>query len=166
WNFDLAHECGHIAMHRDTPTGALETERAADRFASAFLLPANAFGREFRTKPFTWQHVFDLKQRWQVSIAAIVRRARDLGLLDEVAYRRAFQYMSSKNWRREEPFEPHFQEPELFVQAIDALGGHVKKTLPELCADLGFSGPVFTEIAGISLKAVSQKRAGFLTLVK
>jgi Zn-dependent peptidase ImmA (M78 family) len=54
-------------------------------------VPAKPFGREFRTRAFRWQHIFELKQRWQVSAAAIVRRARDLNLLDDLAYRRAFQ---------------------------------------------------------------------------
>lgn len=167
WNFDLVHECGHLVMHRNTPTGSLETEQAADRFASAFLLPAIAFGREFRTKRFTWQHVFELKQRWQVSIAAIVRRARDLSLLDEVSYRRAFQYMSSKNWRSSgEPFEPHFLEPELFAQAIEALGTRLKKTLPELCSDLGLSQAVFADVTGVPVREASQRSFGSLTLLK
>lgn len=150
WNFDLAHECAHLVAHRNLPTGSLETEHAADQFASAFLLPARSFGREFRTRRFEWRHVFELKQRWQVSAAAIVRRARDLHLLDELAYRRAFQYMSFKKWRAKgEPYEPTFQEPELFLGAINALLKSKKKTLAQLCAEIGISQKVFSDITGI-----------------
>jgi Zn-dependent peptidase ImmA (M78 family)/transcriptional regulator with XRE-family HTH domain len=154
WNFDLAHECGHIVMHREVPTGSVATEREADRFASAFLLPANGFGREFRTRQFSWQHLFELKQRWQVSLAAIVRRARDLDLISDDIYKRTSQYMSFKRWiATGEPFEPNFQEPELFDTAIRALGSNLKKTLPELCADLHFSEKVFSEITGVTISA-------------
>jgi Zn-dependent peptidase ImmA (M78 family)/transcriptional regulator with XRE-family HTH domain len=154
WNFDLSHECGHLVMHRDLPTGSVETESAADQFASAFLLPRTAFAREFRTKRFSWEHVFELKRHWQVSAAAIVRRARDLGFIDENAYRRAFQYMSFKKWRTEgEPYEPLFQEPELFVNAINALGHDVAKTVSELCGDLYFSPKTFVEITGIAVRS-------------
>jgi Zn-dependent peptidase ImmA (M78 family)/DNA-binding XRE family transcriptional regulator len=157
WNFDLAHECAHLVAHRDIPTGSLETEQAADQFASAFLLPARSFGREFRTRRFAWQHIFELKQRWQVSAAAIVRRARDLHLLDELAYRRAFQYMSFKKWRTKgEPYEPTFQEPELFLGAINALLKSKKKTLAELCAEVGFSQRVFSEITGMQAQESTQ----------
>jgi Zn-dependent peptidase ImmA (M78 family) len=150
WNFDLAHECAHLVAHRNVPTGSLETEQAADQFASAFLLPARSFGREFRTRRFEWRHVFELKERWQVSAAAIVRRARDLHLLDELAYRRAFQYMSFKKWRTKgEPYEPKFQEPELFLGAINALLKSKKKTLAQLCAEVGISQKVFSDITGI-----------------
>jgi Zn-dependent peptidase ImmA (M78 family) len=153
WNFDLAHECAHLVLHRDIPTGSLATERQADRFASAFLLPANGFGREFRTRQFSWQHLFELKQRWQVSLAAIVRRARDLNMIDEITYTRTFQYMSYKRWlTRGEPLEPNFQEPELFITALRALGTTVKKTLPEFCRELHFSEEVFTEITGIVIR--------------
>jgi Zn-dependent peptidase ImmA (M78 family) len=152
WNFDLAHECGHLVLHREMPTGSVATEREADRFASAFLLPATAFGREFRTRQFSWQHLYELKQRWQVSLAAIVRRARDLQLIDEDTYTRAFQYMSYKRWiAKGEPFEPTFQEPELFITALKALGTTVKKALPEVCSDLHFSQEVFTEVTGIAI---------------
>ena len=48
WNFDSAHQCGHLVLHREMPTGSVATEREADRFASAFLLPATGFGRSAR----------------------------------------------------------------------------------------------------------------------
>lgn len=160
WNFDLAHECGHLVLHREVPTGSVATEREADQFASAFLLPGNAFGREFRTRQFSWQHMFELKQRWQVSLAAIVRRARDLDIIDEEKYKRAFQYMSYKKWLTAgEPLEPSFQEPELLETAVRALGTSVKKTIPELCNELFLSPNVFTEITGFIVPPATPVRA-------
>lgn len=167
WNFDLAHECGHLVLHGEMPTGSRATEEAADRFASAFLLPANAFGREFRTKQFSWQHLFELKRRWQVSLAALVRRARDLNLIDEDSYTRAFQYMSYKKWLRTvEPFEPAFQEPELLVNGLRALGTILKKTLPELCNDLCISEKVFAEITGTTLSRGLPERTNVIAFAK
>jgi len=81
WNFDVAHELGHMVMHRGIRTGNIETEREADVFADAFLMPGGAFGREFQALPFSWDHVFRLKKRWSASAAAIVKRAYDLNLL-------------------------------------------------------------------------------------
>jgi Zn-dependent peptidase ImmA (M78 family) len=81
WIFDIGHECGHLVIHRDAHTGTEETEQAADRFASAFLLPNRAFSRDFRAASFSWQHIFELKRHWLCSAAAIVRRAYDLGIL-------------------------------------------------------------------------------------
>jgi hypothetical protein len=78
-------------------------------------------------------------------------------LLDELAYRRAFQYMSFKRWRTTgEPYEPTFQEPELFLGAINALLKHKKKTLAQLCAEVGISQKVFSEITGIQGQDTAQ----------
>src|SRR5579871_3580897 len=60
WNFELAHELGHLVMHRGVRTGNKETEDAANLFARAFLMPRGAFGREFRELPFSWDHVFEM----------------------------------------------------------------------------------------------------------
>src|SRR5437870_10903368 len=31
WTYDLAHECGHLVLHRGIATGSIETEKVADR---------------------------------------------------------------------------------------------------------------------------------------
>ena len=158
WTFDIAHECGHLVMHYGIPTGSIETEAEADRFASAFLLPSKAFARDFRMSGFSWGHIFDLKKRWRVSAAAIVRRAYDLGLLGAVGYRQAFKYMSAKGWRTNgEPYEPPFQPPELFATALNALGTKVDLTLAALCAELHFTADTFRDVTGFSVPAQKAK---------
>jgi Zn-dependent peptidase ImmA (M78 family) len=149
WNYDIAHECGHLVMHSHLRTGSLETESQADRFASALLLPRKAFAREFRTSRFSWDHVFELKRRWRVSAGAIIRRAYDLGLIDAVAYRQAYKYMSFKRWTKGEPFEPDFQQPELLASAISALGSKVSLDLPGLCERLRFTPNTFEDVTGV-----------------
>ena len=47
WHFDIAHECGHLVLHPGIPTGTIETEAEADRFASAFLMPKASFSQSF-----------------------------------------------------------------------------------------------------------------------
>jgi hypothetical protein len=136
----------------------METEAAADRFASALLLPRRAFAREFGTKKFAWEHVFHLKRRWRVSAAAIIRRAYDLGLLNAVGYRQAYKYMSFKGWRTKgEPFEPAFQPPELLATAMGTLGVNIDFSLASLCADLHFLPNTFKDVTGISVPRPTTK---------
>lgn len=158
WNFDIAHECGHLVMHPGIPTGTIETESAADRFASAFLMPRKAFAREFRMAPFSWKHVFDLKRRWNTSAAAIVRRAYDLRLIGAVEYRQSFKYMSAKGWTKGEPHEPSFQEPELLETALSALGTKVDLTLEALCKELRFTPNTFLDITGVPVPSSKMKQ--------
>ncbi len=148
WNFDLAHECGHLVMHSGLQTGDISTEAQADRFASAFLMPRNAFSREFSAASFSWRYIFDMKSRWQTSAAAIVRRAFDLNLIGAAQYRRAYQYMSLKGWSKGEPVEPSFQEPELLGTALSALGVDVDLSPRELCSKLHFSSETFEKVTG------------------
>jgi Zn-dependent peptidase ImmA (M78 family)/transcriptional regulator with XRE-family HTH domain len=150
WIFDIAHECGHLVLHSGIPTGSSETEAAADRYASAFLLPGRAFSREFSERYFSWEHVFHLKRRWRVSAAAIVRRAFDLGLIGAADYRKAYKHMAWKSWRTAgEPFEPELQEPELLTGALNALGSSVTTTAGDLCRALQFRPETFHEVTGM-----------------
>jgi Zn-dependent peptidase ImmA (M78 family) len=152
WVFDIAHECGHLVMHQGIHTGSSETEAAADRYASAFLLPRRAFGREFSAAPkFSWEHIFGLKRRWHVSAAAIIRRAYDLGLLGAAGYRQAYKYLSFKGWTKGEPYEPTFQPPELLATALQALGTRVELTAAALCNDLRLRPNTFQDITGIAI---------------
>src|SRR5205823_2097945 len=125
---------GHLVMHPGIETGSIETERQADRFASAFLMPRKAFSREFLMgDPADWKHIFAIKRRWQASAGAIIRRAFDLGLVDAVRYRKAYKYMSFQKWTTTgEPEEPAFQEPEILSVALASLGTRVRTTMDEL----------------------------------
>ena len=153
WHFDIGHECGHLVMHSGIHTGSLETEIAADRFASAFLMPRKAFARDFRREAsFSWTHIFALKRRWRTSAAAIVRRAYDLGLLGAVEYRKAYKHMAWRRWPTNgEPEEPSFQQPELLATALNSLGSKVDLTLEALRKELHFTADTFSAVTGIAI---------------
>lgn len=148
--FDMAHELGHGVMHRGLRTGTPETERQADRFAAAFLLPEARFRREFWVAGrLDWDHLFELKQRWRTSVALIVRRASDLGLLDPATYRRACKHMYAQGWARTEPHEPEHEEPELFRLALETLKREAGETTEALAARLNWKLTTFEDVAGL-----------------
>ena len=159
WIFDMAHELGHFACHVEKLTGTRETEQEADAFASAFLLPARAFSREFLSAPFSWDHMFELKARWQVSLAAMVYRAYSLGLIDALTYRRAFQYLSARKWRRKEPCEPQPQEPELLRESLASLHQELGEDPLLLCQRLHFKPSTFHDITGIEMPKPKRGKA-------
>jgi Zn-dependent peptidase ImmA (M78 family)/transcriptional regulator with XRE-family HTH domain len=151
--FDLAHECGHLVMHSGVPTGSEDTEKAADYFAGAFLLPKKAFAREFTAQRFSWPHIFELKKRWRVSASAIIRRAYQLNLITAIGYRQANRYMSSMGWKKHEPHEPEFTGPELLPTAFHAVERGLDTSVIDVCQALHLTPATFAELTGIAINS-------------
>jgi len=103
WN--AAHELGHLTLHRrELIADGRKVEAEADRFAAAFLLPAAAFRLDSPKQPVLRRY-FDLKRKWGVSIAAMVRRSKDLYIFTEWQYDCACKEISWRGWRSQEPVE-------------------------------------------------------------
>jgi Zn-dependent peptidase ImmA (M78 family)/transcriptional regulator with XRE-family HTH domain len=100
--FDGAHELGHLVVHGDQIWGVKEVERQAHAFAAAFLMPAKDIRDELPDRA-DWPVLFQLKQKWQVSLAALLMRARTLGRMSENNYLTAVKAASARGWRRIEP---------------------------------------------------------------
>ena len=130
--FDAAHELGHLLMHVDVSPGDPELERQADAFASAFLLPRATFGAECPRR-LSWPHLRDLKRRWKVSLAAMVRRAYDLGVFSEATYRRGYMQLNKRGWREDEPEEPIMERPRMLQEVVELLerSGYARAQIAE-----------------------------------
>lgn len=115
--FDCAHELGHLLMHADAVPGNKELEAQANRFAGAFLVPREAFIRECPRR-LNWEHFYELKRRWRVSLAALIRRAYDLDCISEATYRRAYVQLNQMGQRYNEPYEPPVEAPTMIQQAL------------------------------------------------
>jgi Zn-dependent peptidase ImmA (M78 family) len=75
--FDAAHELGHLVLHRDHPKPAdPKLEWQAHRFANSFLLPPERLIEEWPEGRLDWRKLMTLKRRWQMSLAALLYRAR------------------------------------------------------------------------------------------
>jgi Zn-dependent peptidase ImmA (M78 family)/transcriptional regulator with XRE-family HTH domain len=114
--FDAAHELGHLVMH-DHAAGVIEAERQADEFAAAFLMPRRDIKNELPST-IDWPHLMSLKQKWGVSLAALLRRAKTLEIMRETTYVNATKIMSSRGWRRHEPGSGNVEEPSMLRAAI------------------------------------------------
>jgi Zn-dependent peptidase ImmA (M78 family)/transcriptional regulator with XRE-family HTH domain len=115
---DAAHELGHLVMHHEAEPGRQSVEREAQRFAAAFLLPRDAMLAEL-PRSMHWDKYLALKQRWRVSLAALLYRARTLGVLSSDAYQRAQVRMSVRDWREREPGDIGMpEEPTVLRKAL------------------------------------------------
>lgn len=120
---DAAHELGHLVMHFSDPEPANQLmERQAFRFGAAFLLPAEPFAEEFEQSRRNWTQLVELKKRWQVSLSAMLYRAKDLSLLSASGFEAAMKQMSRRGWRVNEPGDLGVPErPKLLGRAFEVL---------------------------------------------
>lgn len=144
--FDNTHELGHLVMHADVTPGSREVEQQADRFASAFLLPKEAFLDE-HPRRLNWDDLLRMKRRWGVSLAALVRRGFDLGVYSDAQYRRAYVELNRLRWRQSEPGEDDLllEEPTMLRIAVDE-GESVGFGVDEIAAELGLPPSDITSI--------------------
>ncbi|MFV1991749.1 MAG: helix-turn-helix domain-containing protein, partial [Acidimicrobiales bacterium] len=120
--FGVAHEIGHLVMHDPDQNVSTRVEKQADVFAAEFLMPRDEIEDEL-PQSADWEELKRLKRRWQVSIQALLYRARDLGRIDEHEYIRAMKAVSARGWRRHEPAdlgEP--ESPVMLDRAIEIAG--------------------------------------------
>ncbi|KAA8890590.1 ImmA/IrrE family metallo-endopeptidase [Nocardia colli] len=98
--FTLAHELGHMVMHR-IPHPA--QEKQANDFAAEFLMPVREIRGDLQARLVTVQRLLDLKNEWNVSMWALLRRAYTLGVISDWQYRTLAVEMSSLGYRTREP---------------------------------------------------------------
>ncbi len=126
--FDAAHELGHLLLHLWVDSEQLSDrnifdriEKEANLFAGAFLLPKETFSQEVMSTSL--DHFLSLKKRWKVSIAAMIYRCEELGILSpsQVLYLR--KQISRLKIRTREPLDDVLppENPRLLKQAITML---------------------------------------------
>lgn len=148
----IAHELGHLVIHRGHPTGDVETEDEADRFAAALLMPAQVFRDEFSVLPLVdWPHLFELKRRWKAPASDILDRALGLGLVPATTVRRLRKQYSWRRWHQGEPYELPLDQPELLAHAFEFAEQDTGETLTSLAETLGWGSTVAEELTGIAL---------------
>jgi Zn-dependent peptidase ImmA (M78 family) len=154
--FDLAHELGHIMLNHHRTDCHTEQERfrmvekQAHRFAGALLLPAESFAREVRVPP-TLDDLLVLKQRWGVSVAAIIMRLRAIGLLDEAGEQALHKRRCFKWGAKSEPGDKDRlpEQPRLLRRTIELLVEERVMPLEAIPTHFGLSDSDIEMLAGL-----------------
>jgi Zn-dependent peptidase ImmA (M78 family)/transcriptional regulator with XRE-family HTH domain len=148
--FDLGHECGHLVIHQGMETGDDETEAQANRFSSAFLMPRESFKKEFPaiSGRLDWNAIYSLKIRWRVSAKAVLRRAKDLGLLNDIQYAAGNRFLNGSGQSKIERYDERipFEEPELVSAAIRVYLKTFNRTTGELAGRLGITPAMLLQL--------------------
>lgn len=153
--FDLAHELGHLILHRHIPRPTererhKQLEQQAHRFAGAFLLPAETFADEIRT-PVTLDDLLLLKRRWGVSVAAMVMRLRQLKIVDEEGAQLLFKRRSARWGAKSEPGDGDRapERPRLLRRTIDLLVEENVMPLDSIPRHIGLAAYDIEMLAGL-----------------
>lgn len=133
---DVSHELGHLVMHSPADRATKEVEYQAQAFAAELLMPADEIVHEL-PRGLDLDRLITLKRRWQVSIAALLYRAKSLNVMPEATYTQAMKMMSARGWRRHEPADLGAPEsPVLLRAAIEAAGLSEQQLADELAIPL------------------------------
>ena len=156
WRFDVAHELGHMVLHRGIP--GIDTvpsdvrkvvESQGHRFAGALLLPEESFRESL--VGLSLEDFKMAKPTWGVSVQAMVRRAYDLDLLDESQYTSRQVAISRKRWRKSEPYDGDRmpETPTLLRTCVSLAVREGILDVRALMAKCGVPEDVFEDVVGV-----------------
>ncbi len=155
---DVAHELGHLILHRNLDRRFLELnpdthrliETQAFRFAGAFLMPAETFRRSVPT--VTLDTLLMIKPQWFLSVQAMLQRARDLELIDAETFVRLRKLLIHRGWLKNEPGDDAIplEEPRLFANALVTLKQSEPQSMVTLRQSVGFYPTDFERYAGLN----------------
>jgi Zn-dependent peptidase ImmA (M78 family)/transcriptional regulator with XRE-family HTH domain len=154
--FDAAHELGHLILHRgigaeeiEDPSVLKAIEHEADLFAGAFLLPKASFAAEvFSTRLDAF---WPLKLRWRVSAQAMIRRSRELDIIDPDQYLNLYKTISFRKMRKRELYDDRIQleEPLLLRKAAQLLLNSGHKTADEMALSIQLTTQVIEQLCNL-----------------
>ncbi|KTB49001.1 putative Zn peptidase [Dehalogenimonas alkenigignens] len=130
--FSLCHELGHMVMHQNGPNPYQEEQ--ANEFAAEFLMP------EDEIRPFlmdlTLPKLAALKPYWKVSMAALLKRAKDIEAITERHAKTLWIEMGKAGYRTREPVELDLlrEEPKLLQEIIGVYCNEMGYSVKELAS--------------------------------
>jgi Zn-dependent peptidase ImmA (M78 family)/transcriptional regulator with XRE-family HTH domain len=154
--FDALHELSHIACHRSVTTKRMndrafykDIEKQADRLACALLLPAKDFLDELYAPSL--DAFVALKERWGVSVGAMIMRCHALDLLDEDEVRRMWINYNRRGWRDGEPLDAKLPKEAPFIirRSIEKLISEKVQSPSEILTALPFPADDLEELADL-----------------
>lgn len=118
--FTICHELGHLFLHIPCDVEPWrDVEIEANKFASEFLMPSKDCVADFFD--FSFPKLMSLKSYWGISKAAIIRRAKDLEVINQGTYIYMMKELGRRNERKHEPGFVEVDEPNILKEIIGLL---------------------------------------------
>lgn len=119
--FTLAHELGHFILEKRIDKNKLDIEKAANRFAGAFLVPESEVKKELGEKRSRLEpkELYVLKHAYGFSMGGWLHRAHELEIISDQNYKNMVIFFRKQGWHKNEPGEQLPPEkPQLFEQLV------------------------------------------------
>ncbi len=113
--FTLAHELAHLVLQLQGDWSEKDAEKAADRFAGAFLVAREMLVKRLgrvRTA-LSLGELLELKAFFRVSVSMLAMRCKQLGIIGQAVFNRLWGTMVRMNWVGKTAVEPHPFAPEV-----------------------------------------------------
>ena len=168
---DAAHELGHLVLHGHIKEKTLsdsasfkEIERQAFLFAGAFLLPGESFATEVWSPSLNG--LLPLKERWKVSLGAMVKRCRTLGMINDEYEQRLWKHYSARGWRKAEPLDDTLpvESPRLLGRSIRLLIDESVRTREQLLEDFRLTASDVESLCGLPRGFMTSNGATLVSL--
>ncbi|MGN5221453.1 XRE family transcriptional regulator [Aeromonas veronii] len=163
--FDLAHEIGHLILHKgmEPSLDAVKYKQKEDQahlFAGAFLMPAEFFAEEIRT-PVTLDSLLLVKQRYGVSVAAIIMRLYALGIIGDDEKQLLYKRRSARWGVKAEPGDDTRkpEQPRLLKRTLELLISHGVMTMDGVSGFIGLSTVDIEMLSGLPTGYLSGQSA-------
>ncbi len=155
---DLAHELGHLVLHKwveaeelKIPKSLKRIESEANIFARTFLLPRHSFPNEVYTSRL--DAFVELKKRWRVSIQSMIYRCLDLEIIDDDQFTNLYKQISFRKWRAKEPLDDPkvmpLEQPKLLRRAVELILEGKRKHPDEVLSDLNLSAELIEDFCNL-----------------
>lgn len=161
--FTIAHEVGHLIMHREQPPNDL-TEKEANAFAAEWLMPEESIRPQLVN--LTIPKLLELKGFWQTSMAALLNRAGTNGLsvISKSHSDLLWRIISSNGWRRREPLALSVEEPRLLNYIIEYLCSALKCTLNDLAVKADLTEDLLRLVLGSTLPRTAKSSGSTMNI--
>ena len=139
-NFSAAHELGHLLLddfYNLEDMSRVDYKAMEDKmnyFAGALLVPADVYLLDLKTiRKTELTHYVELKNKYGVSAAALIFRARQLNAITQSQYQYLMRQLSLKGYRTIEPYdrETPMMQPRYLKEAMRMIIEEDKTTSTE-----------------------------------
>lgn len=152
--FDIAHELGHLVLHRYGSPPNRTAEMEADKFAASLLMPKDDVLANIPNGVPSMPKIQAMKKRWKVAATAMVVRLWHLSMLSEWQYRTLCISLSEAGYRSSEPDGIPNEQSQVLTKVLEALRAE-GKTRNYVARELAISASELNAlISGLTISSV------------